>query len=125
MLQPLIASTSASLSTNGSLRWEASRLPTVDLPDPIIPIKAIERRGTEAREVIAAGAIQARGCWGKRPGMRRTSFAPPRRRRSPWPTVLLILLALLIGLLVYLSTVDTEQPQTRIEQDVTNAVLAN
>lgn len=39
--------------------------------------------------------------------------------------MLLILLALLIGLLVYLSTVDTEQPQTRIEQDVTNAVLAN
>jgi hypothetical protein len=58
--------------------------------------------------------------------MRRSSssFAPQRRRRSPLPTLLLILLVLLIGFLVYLSTVDTEVAPSRIEQDVTNEVLA-
>ena len=57
--------------------------------------------------------------------MRRTStFAPSRRRRSLWPAILLILLALLIGGAIYLSTVDTEVPAARIEQDVTNEVLA-
>ena len=57
--------------------------------------------------------------------MRRTStFASTRRRRSPWPAILLILLALLIGGAIYLSTVDTEVPTARIEQDVTNEVLA-
>jgi hypothetical protein len=55
--------------------------------------------------------------------MRRTSsFAPQRRRRSPVPALLLILLLLLIGGLVYLSTVDTEVPTQRVEQDVTNAI---
>ena len=38
--------------------------------------------------------------------------------------LLLILLALLIGFLIYLSTVDSEVPTQRIEQDVTNEVLA-
>ena len=52
----------------------------------------------------------------------RSTFAPARRRRSPWPPLLLILLVALIGGLVYLSTVDTEVPTQRIEQDVTNAV---
>jgi hypothetical protein len=52
--------------------------------------------------------------------MRRTTFASPRRRRSPWPVILLLVLVLLVGGLVWLSTVDTEVPQTRIEQDVTN-----
>jgi hypothetical protein len=54
----------------------------------------------------------------------RSAFAPTRRRRSPLPLLLLLLLALLIGGLVYLSTVDTEVPTQRIEQDVTNAALA-
>jgi hypothetical protein len=55
--------------------------------------------------------------------MRRTSsFAPPRRRRSPVPALLVILLLLIIGGMVYLSTVDTEVPTQRIEQDVTDAV---
>ena len=54
----------------------------------------------------------------------RSSFAPARRRRSPLPPLLLILLVALIGGLIYLSTVDTEVPTQRIEQDVTNAALA-
>jgi hypothetical protein len=37
---------------------------------------------------------------------------------------LLTLLALLIGGAIYLSTVDTEVAQQRIEQDVTNEALA-
>lgn len=57
--------------------------------------------------------------------MRRSSFAPQRRRRSPLPTILLLLLLLVVGLLIYASTVDTEQPLTKMEQDVTNAVLAD
>lgn len=58
--------------------------------------------------------------------MRRTSsFAPPpRRRRSPVGTILLILLVLVIGFIIYLGTVDTEVPTQRVEQDVTNEVLA-
>ena len=56
--------------------------------------------------------------------MRRTTFAPAKRRKSQLPALLLILLALLIGGAIYLSTVDTEVPQQRIEQDVTNAALA-
>ena len=36
----------------------------------------------------------------------------------------LILLVLIIGGAVYLSTLDTEVPPTRIEQDVTNEALA-
>ena len=58
--------------------------------------------------------------------MRRSSaFAPPpRRRRSRLPMLLLVLALLLIGFLVWLSTIDTEVPTQRIEQDVTNAALA-
>lgn len=57
--------------------------------------------------------------------MRRTSsFAPSRRRRSKLPMILLVLLALLIGFAVYLSTLNTEVPTSRIEQDVTNEALA-
>jgi hypothetical protein len=51
-------------------------------------------------------------------------LTPQRRRRSPLPALLLILLALLIGGAVYLSTVDTEVPLQKIEQDVTNEALA-
>ncbi len=61
---------------------------------------------------------------GQKAAMPRTILAPPRRRRSPVPAILVILLILLIGGLVYLSTVDTEVPQQRIEQDVTNEALA-
>ena len=57
--------------------------------------------------------------------MRRSSFAPPpRRRRSPLSMLLLVLLVLLIGVLIYAATIDTEVPTQRIEQDVTNEVLA-
>jgi len=49
---------------------------------------------------------------------------PPRRRRNPLPMLFLILLVLLAGLLVWLSTIDTEVPTQRIEEDVTNAALA-
>lgn len=56
--------------------------------------------------------------------MRRSAFAPVRRR-SPWPMLLIVLALLLVGLLVYLSTVDTEVPTQRIEEDVTNEVLAD
>jgi hypothetical protein len=52
--------------------------------------------------------------------MRRSSFAPTRRRRSPLPIIIVLLFVLLIGGAVWLSTIDTEAPQTRIEQDVTN-----
>ena len=58
--------------------------------------------------------------------MRRSSssFAPARGRKSPLPTILIILLVLLIGGAIYLTTVDTEVPTQRIEQDVTNEALA-
>ncbi len=55
----------------------------------------------------------------------RSRLSPmPRRRRNPLPMILLVLLALLLGGLIYLSTVDTEVPTSRIEQDVTNEALA-
>ncbi|HYG30258.1 MAG TPA: hypothetical protein VD887_08595 [Allosphingosinicella sp.] len=38
--------------------------------------------------------------------------------------LLLILLILIVGFLFWLSTMDTEVPTQRIEQDVTNAALA-
>lgn len=56
--------------------------------------------------------------------MPRTSFAPPRRLRSPVSTLLLLLAVLVVGLLVYAWAVDTEVPTAPIEQDVTNEVLA-
>lgn len=56
--------------------------------------------------------------------MRRTSFAPTRRRRSPVATILMLLGLLVLGLLVYAWTVDTEVPTEPVEQDVTNEVLA-
>jgi hypothetical protein len=55
---------------------------------------------------------------------RQSSFAPTRRRRSPLPTLLLILLVLFIGLLVWLGLRSNEVPVATIEQDVTNEVLA-
>ena len=56
--------------------------------------------------------------------MRRSSYVAPKRRKSPLPTILIILLVLLIGSAIYLTTIDTEVPQQRIEQDVTNEALA-
>ena len=57
--------------------------------------------------------------------MPRSVFAPPpRRRRSSLPILLLVVVLLLLGLLVYLATVDTEVATQRVEQDVTNEVLA-
>lgn len=55
---------------------------------------------------------------------RSSSFAPVRRRRSPVGLILLIIVLLLVGFLAYLSMRDTEVPTQRIEQDVTNEVLA-
>lgn len=54
----------------------------------------------------------------------RRNYAPPRRRRSPFPMILILLLVLIVGGLIYLSTMDTEVPTQRIEQDVTNEALA-
>ena len=56
--------------------------------------------------------------------MRRSSFSTPRRRKSPLPIILILLLVLLVGGAIYLTTVDTEVPTQRIEQDVTNEALA-
>jgi uncharacterized integral membrane protein len=53
-----------------------------------------------------------------------SSLSTPRRRRSPLPAILIILLVLLVGGLIYLSMMDIEVPQQRIEQDVTNEALA-
>jgi hypothetical protein len=63
---------------------------------------------------------------GQKAAMRRSSssFAPARRSKSPLPAILLVLLALLIGGMIFLTTVDTEVPTQRIEQDVTNEALA-
>ena len=55
--------------------------------------------------------------------MPRYDFAPTRRRRSPLPMILLVLLVLLVGFLIFLSTVDNEVATQRVEQDVTNEVL--
>jgi uncharacterized integral membrane protein len=53
----------------------------------------------------------------------RYDFGPSRRRRSPLPIILLVLLAALIGLFVYMGLRESTVPQQRIEQDVTNEVL--
>jgi hypothetical protein len=56
--------------------------------------------------------------------MPKYSFAPQRRRRNPIGLILLAVLVLFIGFLIWLGVRSTEVPQQRIEQDVTNAVLA-
>jgi hypothetical protein len=56
--------------------------------------------------------------------MPRTSFAPTRRRRSPAGPVLLLLVVLLVGFLIYLGLRSSDVPTQRMEQDVTNEVLA-
>lgn len=49
---------------------------------------------------------------------------PTRRRRSPVGPILIVLLLLIVGGLIYLSTLDTAVPTSRMEQDVTNALPA-
>ena len=57
--------------------------------------------------------------------MPRTVLAPaPRRRRSIIPYLLLLILGLVLAFLVYLGFSDSERPLQKIEQDVTNEVLA-
>ena len=73
---------------------------------------------------MLAGAIQGAVSWGKRRPMPRTILTPQPRRRSPLPIILALLLILLVGGLIYLSTADHEVPQQRMEQDVTNEALA-
>jgi hypothetical protein len=53
-----------------------------------------------------------------------SSLSTPRRRRSPLPAILIGLFVLLIGGAIFLSTIETEVPLQRIEQDVTNEALA-
>ncbi|MGZ8997346.1 MAG: hypothetical protein ACXW2T_00675 [Allosphingosinicella sp.] len=55
----------------------------------------------------------------------RYDFGPQRRRRSPLPTLLILLVVLILGLLAYASTLNTEVAVGPIEQDVTNEVLAH
>lgn len=52
--------------------------------------------------------------------MRRTSFAPTRRRRSPVSLILIVLALLLVALLAYAWAKDSAVAPARIEQDVTN-----
>lgn len=56
--------------------------------------------------------------------MRRSMLSPARRRRSPLPMILLALLVLVVGGAFWLSTLDTEVPTSRIEQDVPDEALA-
>ena len=56
--------------------------------------------------------------------MPRASFAPARRRRSPVPFILILIALLIIALLVYAWAKDSEVPTAKVEQDVTNEVLA-
>jgi hypothetical protein len=57
-------------------------------------------------------------------GPRLQPMYPTRRRRSPVGPLLVIILLLIVGGIIYLSTIDTEVPTNRIEQDVTNALPA-
>lgn len=56
--------------------------------------------------------------------MPKYSFAPQRRRRNPLGLIFLLILVALVGFLIWLGVRSTAEPQQRIEQDVTNAVLA-
>ena len=58
------------------------------------------------------------------PPSRLQPMYPSRRRRSMTGPLLVVVLLLIVGFLIYLSTVDTEVPTSRIEQDVTNALPA-
>jgi hypothetical protein len=57
------------------------------------------------------------------PPSRLQPLYPNRRKRRLPPYALpLILLLLLLGFIFYLSTIDTEVPTTKMEQDVTDAL---
>lgn len=56
--------------------------------------------------------------------MRRTNTFSSRRKKSPLPMILLLLFLLLLGILIWLTTIDTEVTTQRVEQDVTNEALA-
>ncbi len=58
------------------------------------------------------------------PPSRLQPMYPSRRRRSMAGPLLVVIPLLIIGFLIYLSTLDTEVPTGRIEQDVTNALPA-
>ncbi len=58
------------------------------------------------------------------PPSRLQPMYPSRRRRSMTGPLLVVVLLLIVGFLIYLSTIDTEVPTSRIEQDVTNALPA-
>ncbi|GAA4811918.1 hypothetical protein GCM10023232_03890 [Sphingosinicella ginsenosidimutans] len=57
--------------------------------------------------------------------MPQARFEPVRRRRSPLPTLLLVLVLALIAFLVWLGMRPHEVPVHQVEQDVTNEVLAH
>lgn len=75
---------------------------------------------------MRGGAIHWGGGWGKSPAMppsRFQSLSSDRRRRGVSPGIIaLILLILILGFLFFLSTLDTEKPTGRMEQDVTDAL---
>ena len=58
------------------------------------------------------------------PPSRLQPLYPDRRRRRGFPmrVLLIVLLVLLVGFIFYLSTMNTEVPASRIEQDVTDAL---
>ncbi|MFN3726810.1 MAG: hypothetical protein ACK4SZ_10955 [Allosphingosinicella sp.] len=58
------------------------------------------------------------------PPSRLQPMYPSRRRRSMTGPLLVVVLLLIVGFLIYASTIDTEVPTSRIEQDVTNALPA-
>jgi hypothetical protein len=70
------------------------------------------------------GGYTERASLGQKARMPRTSFAPVRRRRSPVGMILLLLLVLLVGFLIWLGLRSSDTPFERMEQDVTNEVLA-
>lgn len=58
------------------------------------------------------------------PPSRLQPMYPSRRRRPMTGPLLVVVLLLIVGFLIYASTIDTEVPTNRIEQDVTNALPA-
>jgi hypothetical protein len=68
------------------------------------------------------GGYTERARLGQKAAMPRYDFAPTRRRRSPVRIILLLLPVLVVALLVYAWTKNTEVAPTNMEQDVTNAL---
>ncbi len=80
----------------------------------------------ETEPFMRAGAVQRGAAWGKSPAMppsRFQSLSTDRRRRGVSPGIIaLIVLVLIAGFLFFMSTLDTEKPTSRMEQDVTDAL---